>query len=131
MSSVRIRIRSWCVSWRTRVAFSTGIALAVATGATAQEKPAYEQMSLEELLSVDISTATKTDVSLDETPVMVEVIQAQQIKERGYRHLGDVLNDIVTNHVDRANWAVGQPLSQNSGFGFRFDTGQNILVLFN
>ena len=42
-----------------------------------------------------------------------------------------MLNDIADNHEDRSNWGIGEPLYQNTGFGFRFDTGQNILLLFN
>ncbi len=89
------------------------------------------ELSLEELLNVNVTTATKTSVKVDETPAMVDIITHQQIKQRGYRHLADVLNDIVNNHEDRSNWGIGEPLYQNSGFGFRFDTGQNILLLFN
>jgi iron complex outermembrane receptor protein len=100
--------------------------------ATAQDKPpAYEAMSLEELLNFEVSTATKTRRKIDDVPSVVEIITEQQIEQRGYRHLADVLEDIPDNHVDRSNWGIGEPLSQNTAFGFRFDTGQNILLLFN
>ncbi|NBP67440.1 MAG: hypothetical protein EBR30_10240 [Cytophagia bacterium] len=78
-----------------------------------------------------VSTATKVASRMDNIPAISEIITAEQIKQRGYRHLSDVLNDIPDNHQDRSNWGIGEPLSQNVGFGFRFDTGQNILILYN
>ncbi len=88
-------------------------------------------MSLEDILNVKVTTATKTARNLNDVPAVVEIITQQQIKQRGYRHLADVLNDVANNHEDRGNWGIGEPLYQNTGFGFRFDTGQNILLLFN
>jgi len=85
----------------------------------------------DKLATLVITTATKSETNLSEVPAMVEVVLAAQIRERGYRHLGDVLNDIVTNHIDRSNWGIGEPVTQNVGFGLRFDTAQNILLLFN
>lgn len=90
-----------------------------------------EGLSLESLFDVDVVTATKTARSIDEVPAMIDVITAEQIRQRGYRHLADLLNDLPDNHEDRTNWGIGEPLNQNVGFGFRFDTGQNILLLFN
>jgi iron complex outermembrane receptor protein len=78
-----------------------------------------------------ISTATKVATRMDNIPTITEVITAAQIEQRGYRHLADVLNDLANNHQDRTNWGIGEPVSQNVGFGLRFDTGQNILILFN
>jgi iron complex outermembrane receptor protein len=78
-----------------------------------------------------VSTATKVASRMDNIPAISEIITAEQIKQRGYRYLSDVLNDIPDNHQDRSNWGIGEPLSQNVGFGFRFDTGQNILILYN
>src|SRR5258707_8509177 len=88
-------------------------------------------LSLEELLNIKISTATKTAVGIEEVPAATEVITIEQILQRGYQNLGQVLNDIADNHEDRSNWGIGEPLNQNVGLGFRFDTGQNILLLFN
>jgi len=90
-----------------------------------------ENLSLEDLFQVDVTTATKTQRSADEVPAMIEVVTGQDIRDRGYRHLGDVLNDLPDNHEDRSNWGIGEPLDQNVGFGYRFDTGQNTLLLFN
>lgn len=88
-------------------------------------------LSLEQLLNLPITTATKTEGKSDASPAVIEIITAEQIRARGYQHLAHILNDIANNHEDRANWGIGEPTNQNVGFGFRFDTGQNMLVLFN
>lgn len=112
------------------------------------EKVSVEEFDIEDLVGADttqvlkknyvgnqsrksVSTATKVATRMDNIPAITEVISAEQIKQRGYRHLSDVLNDIPNNHQDRSNWGIGEPLNQNVGFGFRFDTGQNILLLYN
>lgn len=89
------------------------------------------ELSLEDLLNLEITTATKTAGKSDVAPAITEVITADQILQRGYQNLGQLLNDIANNHQDRSNWGIGEPVYQNAGFGFRFDTGQNILLLFN
>lgn len=91
----------------------------------------YKRNYLNEASRVNIETATKQATRLDNVPSIAEVISAEQIKQRGYRYLADLLNDLPNNHEDRSNWAIGEPTNQNVGFGFRFDTGQNILLLFN
>jgi outer membrane receptor for ferrienterochelin and colicins len=113
-----------------------------------KEKVDVEEFDIEDLVGADttealkknyvgnqsrqsVSTATKVASRMDNIPAITEIITAEQIKQRGYRHLSDVLNDIPDNHQDRSNWGIGEPLSQNVGFGFRFDTGQNILLLYN
>jgi hypothetical protein len=87
--------------------------------------------SIDELFNLVMTTATKSEKKPDDVPSIVEVLTAKQIRQRGYRHIADLLNDLPNNHQDRTNWGIGEPVSQNVGFGFRFDTGQNILLLFN
>lgn len=89
------------------------------------------EISLEDLMNIPITTATKTLTKADEAPAVTDVITSDQIKQRGYQNLAQLLNDITNNHEDRSNWGIGEPLNQNVGFGFRFDTGQNILFLYN
>jgi outer membrane receptor for ferrienterochelin and colicins len=52
------------------------------------------EVSLEELLDQTVVTATKSAQKLSETPATVRVITAQQIKERGYMTLEELLSDI-------------------------------------
>jgi outer membrane receptor for ferrienterochelin and colicins len=51
-------------------------------------------VSLEELFDQTIVTATKSAQKLSETPATVRVITAQQIKQRGYMTLEELLSDI-------------------------------------
>ncbi|HEY0655042.1 MAG TPA: TonB-dependent receptor [Chryseosolibacter sp.] len=88
-------------------------------------------LPLEQLMNLEVTTATKTAGKSDAAPAVIEIITAEQIKTRGYQHLAHILNDIADNHEDRSNWGIGEPTNQNVGFGFRFDTGQNMLILFN
>lgn len=88
-------------------------------------------LSLEDLLNLEITTATKTVGKSDVAPAITEILTSEQIMQRGYQNLGQLLNDIANNHQDRSNWGIGEPVHQNVGFGFRFDSGQNILLLFN
>ena len=52
------------------------------------------EVSLEELLDQTVVTATKSAQKLSETPATVRVITAQQIRERGYMTLEEVISDI-------------------------------------
>ncbi|MDN4165551.1 TonB-dependent receptor [Cytophagales bacterium LB-30] len=105
--------------------------LAQSSFAQSEQSADFMEMSLEELMNIDVTTATKTSGKIDQVPAIIEVITYEQILSRGYLTLSQVLNDISDNHQDRANWGIGEPVSQNVGFGFRFDTGQNMLYLFN
>jgi outer membrane receptor for ferrienterochelin and colicins len=51
-------------------------------------------MSLEEMLNVEVVSASKTPQKLKEVPATVRIITANQIKERGYFVLEDVLADL-------------------------------------
>jgi outer membrane receptor protein involved in Fe transport len=96
-----------------------------------EEQTQRATRDLEELLGGQVSTGTKNAGSATRLAGFIEVITADEIRVRGYRHLADLLNDVRNNHEDRSNWGIGEPLHQNVGFGYRFDTGQNILILFN
>ncbi len=51
-------------------------------------------MSLEELMDVEVVTATKSTRKISEVPATVRIITAQQIRERGYLTLEDALADL-------------------------------------
>jgi outer membrane receptor for ferrienterochelin and colicin len=67
---------------------------AIADYALAQKTPDFENLNLEDLLNVKITTVSKTSQSVGEAPATVIVISAKQIKTRGYRNLTEVLNDL-------------------------------------
>lgn len=60
----------------------------------AQKAPDYGHMTLEDLLNVKVTTASKLSQRAGEAPATVIVITAEQIKTRRYRNLAEVLNDL-------------------------------------
>ena len=52
------------------------------------------QLSLEELMNINVVTASGYLQSISEAPSTITVITAQQIKERGYEKLEDALRDV-------------------------------------
>lgn len=60
----------------------------------AQSNNQFESMSLEDLLNVRITTASKVSQKAGEAPATVIVITNKQIKTRRYRNLAEVLNDL-------------------------------------
>lgn len=52
------------------------------------------KMSLEELMEVNVTTATRTKQKISDAPATMNVITASQIRERGYQQLEDALRDI-------------------------------------
>jgi outer membrane receptor for ferrienterochelin and colicins len=62
--------------------------------AFAQELEKLFEMSIEELMNVEVVTASKKPQRLSEVPATVRVITAEQIKERGYFTLEEALSDL-------------------------------------
>lgn len=58
-------------------------------------------MSLEELLNVRVTTATRTSERARDVPARIEVITAEQIVQRGYRSLTDALADLPDFKIER------------------------------
>ncbi len=54
-----------------------------------------KELSLEELMNIMVVTASGKEQKISEAPSTMRVITAQQIQERGYEKLEDVLRDIV------------------------------------
>ncbi|MDR3669602.1 MAG: TonB-dependent receptor [Holophaga sp.] len=63
---------------------------------SAGEEPAHglQQMSLEELLKVKLTVASRTETTLDEAPSVVSVITAEDIQRMGARDLRDVIRTV-------------------------------------
>ena len=51
-------------------------------------------LSLEELMTVEVSTASLTPEPIDEAPATIQVVTARQIADRGYEQLEDALRDL-------------------------------------
>src|SRR6202048_3039634 len=72
---------------------------------TGQPVPDLRHATLEELMNITITTASRTTEGLTDAPARVQVVTPAQIQRRGYRSLSDVLKDLPDFKVDLAgNW---------------------------
>jgi iron complex outermembrane receptor protein len=78
-------------------------AAGVHAGALAQPAPDLNTLPLEQLLNLDVVTASKIPQKISEAPSSVSVITAEDIRQRGYRTLADVLQSVpgMTISYDR------------------------------
>lgn len=73
----------------------------------AQEKYSLDslvQLSFEELMNIPITTASKYEQKISETPASVYVFTRQDIEENGYKYLSDILRFIPNMEV---HWSGG------------------------
>ncbi|WP_368562277.1 TonB-dependent receptor plug domain-containing protein [Pseudoxanthomonas sp. UTMC 1351] len=67
----------------------------IAAQANAQENPAdLASLSLEQLLDMEVVTASRFDQKVDHAPSAVQVISAQDIRAHGWRTLGEALESL-------------------------------------
>jgi hypothetical protein len=98
----RVRERS------TRLTCWLGIVLGTVPARQASADTPLRELSLEELLEVEVVTPTAKPQPLRETPATVYVVTADMIRMRGYRHLGELLEDIPGIQIERnstVEWA--------------------------
>lgn len=86
-------------AYRTVVSFICAAQFA-ATTASAQAS-AIGDLSLEELMNISVTTATRTSERARDVPARIEVVTADQIEQRGYRSLTDVLADLPDFKIER------------------------------
>jgi len=79
------------------------LAAGVHAGALAQPAPDLNALPLEQLLNLDVVTASKIPQKISEAPSIVSVITAEDIRQRGYRTLTDILQSVpgMTISYDR------------------------------
>jgi iron complex outermembrane receptor protein len=79
------------------------VAAGVHAGALAQPTPDLNALPLEQLLNLDVVTASKIPQKISEAPSSVSVITAEDIRQRGYRTLADILQSVpgMTISYDR------------------------------
>ncbi len=112
-----------------RIAFALAMAAAV-TSVKASE-PAHEDLldiPLEQLMDLEITTASKFPQTKMNAPTAVTVITADDIKDYGYRTLADVLRSIRNLHTtyDRVYEYVG-----SRGFGRSGDYNSRFLLMID
>jgi outer membrane receptor for ferrienterochelin and colicin len=69
------------------------------------------EMSIEDLMNVEVYGASKFQQKLSEAPSSVTIVTADEIKKYGYRNLADVLRSVrgfvITNDRDTPMWRSG------------------------
>jgi len=99
--------------------------LPISSQAATERLQSFMQMELTELLDVEVFSASLFPEPIMTAPGSVTVITAEQIQERGYRHLGELLSDLPG--VDVNHYADAIALDMLS---FRGIAGNNkILIL--
>jgi outer membrane cobalamin receptor len=98
--------RSAGIRWRALI---VGLVIArFETRAMAQAKPHEPDLikaTIEELMNLTVTTASRTSEAQHDAPARMDVITAAEIERRGYRSLLDVLKDLPDFKVDlRGNW---------------------------
>ncbi|WP_413673846.1 TonB-dependent receptor plug domain-containing protein [Massilia cellulosiltytica] len=97
-------------------------------GALAQQGPDLNALPLEQLLNLEVVTASKIPQKISEAPSSVTVITAEDIRQRGYRTLTEVLQSVpgMTVSYDRNyNYA------NIRGLGNPGDLNTRLLVLID
>ena len=123
------RVRSHRV-WRLVV---VGVALLlfwtpVAAGATDDADADLLDMSIEELLELEVVTASKKKQTIAEAPAFTHVITREQILRYGYRTVGEALWSLIGLYV---NTDLVYGYSGVRGFARAGDYNTRILVLFD
>ena len=74
-------------------AFAQGVSDGDTTG-TLDETDTLDEMSLDQLLNVDVTIATKTAEPVERTPAIVTLVTRQDIEEQGWTSLGELLEHL-------------------------------------
>src|SRR5581483_8327432 len=83
-----------------RIRFMTSVLLffTFSEAAVCQHTDLAEK-SLEELMQITVSTASKREQAASEAPASVTVITAEEIRKYGYRTLADILRNVRSFYV--------------------------------
>ncbi len=92
-------IRGFCVGW---LVITSHVGLALSPPAEVVD---LLEISLEDLLKVRIKTASGIEENSQNAPAASIVVSAQEIEERGYTNLGEILTDLPGFDVIRRNGA--------------------------
>lgn len=92
------------------------------------QQPDLTEKSLEELMNITVSTASKREQAASEAPASVSVITADEIRKYGYRTLADILRSVRSFYVgyDRNYSYMGF-----RGFSWPGDYNTRILLLLD
>lgn len=85
-------------------------------------------LSLEELVNMEVTTVSNVSEKLNKAPATTIVITAEDIAERGYTELYDVLNDLPGMDLSRA---YGDDQYNVSARGYRKTIGDQLLLMID
>jgi outer membrane receptor for ferrienterochelin and colicins len=108
---------------------AVAMVLALSTSVGAQEPPPADdlrELSLEELMDTEIVSASRTRERISEAPATVIVISRDDILERGYTDVSEVLADLPGMDVVRP-W--GATYMKNYWRGYRSAIGDPFLIM--
>jgi len=110
--------------------FSTPLALLLISSISQADNEVIDitEVSLEQLLNIEVFTASKFNQKSSEAPSKVTVINSDAIREYGYRNLKDILNSIsgLYSTNDRNYSYLGV-----RGFGLAGDYNTRVLLLLD
>lgn len=86
------------------------------------------ELNFEELLNLKVSTVSRQEQSLDESPAFIEIITQDDIKRRGYKDLSYLLDDIAGVQVTRT---FGDNYFNALWRGVRHTIGSSHLILID
>lgn len=101
--------------------------LAIAPGCLAEG--ALFDMSLEELLQVQLTTSSRLRQTVAEAPGQVMVLSREQIQRRGYRNLRDLLKDLPGIEIKSHTLTDHSTSVQIRGVGGRVANDQFVIML--
>ncbi len=121
-------------AWRQffiRIAFSWGLLLGISlqAGTTTNQVPAnadLNNMSLEQLMNVEVTTVSKHPEKYSEAPAAIYVVTQEDIRRSGANTIADVLRMVPGLDVAQINpstWAIS-----SRGFNSRFSNKLQVLV---
>jgi iron complex outermembrane receptor protein len=115
----------WKAVWGACALLLAAAAPAGAQGQTPATRP-LSQLSIEELLSVEITTASRKEQPLSTTPAAVYVITAEDIRRSGLTSLPEILRmapGLQVARIDSNKWAISA-----RGFNTRFANKMQVLI---
>jgi iron complex outermembrane recepter protein len=124
--SVRLA-RSGTLALAGLVVAITAVAGEVSPAADSYDPNALKKLSFEDLMTVEVTTASRQQQQLDRTPAAVYVITREEIERSGVRSIPEALRlapGVEVAHISAYRWAI-------SIRGFNSDIANKLLVLID